>query len=239
MGLMAAIVVTLGLGACGTGGEPTTPGNGGPTTASTTPTEQDETEGSQELPGERTEIYPYEGDELAVRGVTVDDTLNLRNGPGIEFEVAAELAPLADGMIASGHNRTLDDGTLWVEMDADGVIGWASAAHLAQLGQISDITSELPELPSGDDVVELAQAVARERAAVDEGGPEPMITVVDGPHSGDLTDMTVDLTGLADDAVTGERLHVFATIEGDRFTVRTVEATVLCTRGVNDAGLCL
>lgn len=231
------LVVTFGLGACATTDAPPVEA---PTTVDTGAAAPSEPAGSgpDDLPGERTEIYPYEGDELAVRGVAVDDVLNVRSGPGVEFEVVAELVPLADGMVATGHNRTVD-GSLWVEMDADGVVGWANAVYLAQLGQVTDITSELPGLPSGDDMAQLAELVARDRAPADDGGLEPTITLVDGPRTGDLVDATVDVTGYADDAVVGERLHVLADAEGGVLTVRNVEATVLCLRGVSDDGLCV
>jgi hypothetical protein len=62
--------------------------------------------------------------------------------------------------------------------------------------------------------------------------------VVDGPHVGDLGEVTVDVVGLADDSILGWRLHVFAQPEGATFHVRTVEQTVLCARGA-DAGLCV
>jgi hypothetical protein len=48
------------------------------------------------------------------------------------------------------------------------------------------------------------------------------------------------VTGFADDSVLGQRLVVFAQPDegGQSFTVRTVESTTLCRRGVAD-GLCV
>ena len=55
----------------------------------------------------------------------------------------------------------------------------------------------------------------------------------------------VDVIGLGDDSIKGERLHVFATVVYDdagrvvvSYDLKSVEATLLCGRGVSD-GLCL
>ena len=86
---------------------------------------------------------------------------------------------------------------------------------------------------------ELGQVVGRRRASAAD--PESKIVVVDGPRVGDLGEITVDVIDLADDAQGGERLKIFAEPgpPGARFTVRTVEATALCSRGVTNDGLCV
>lgn len=195
-----------------------------------------------ELPGERIEIFPYEAALLGVVGVAADDVLNVRAAPGARYEVVAELDPLADGISPTGHNRQLDDGAIWAEITVDGTTGWASTAFLAHLGDVRDVTTELyPEVadrPSADTMVQLGEQVAAPRAG--EGEPEPRIVVVDGPSVGDLGEVTVDVLGYPDDAQLGERLHVFAEPDpgGEGFTVRSVESTTLCRRGVSD-GLCV
>lgn len=214
------------------------------TTGSTT-TEADGSGGGRgpvpddELPGERLEIYPYEGASLAVVGVAADDVLNVRHGPGTDFGVATTLEPLAEGIAATGHNRTLEAGGLWVQVDVDGTPGWVNGAFVSQPGDTTDITAELPPDIGGHNLVDLAEAVAEARAPGGEG-PAPRVVVVDGPTVGDLGEVTVDVLGVGDDAVAGERLHVFATedAQGDAFLLRTVEATVLCSRGVS-GGLCV
>lgn len=195
-----------------------------------------------ELPGERIEIFPYEAALLGVVGVAADDVLNVRAAPGARYEVVAELDPLDDGISPTGHNRQLDDGAIWAEITVDGTTGWASTAFLAHLGDVRDVTSELypavADRPSGDTMVQLGEQVAGQRAG--EGEPEPRIVVVDGPSVGDLGEVTVDVLGYPDDSVLGERLHVFAEPDpgGEGFTVRTVESTTLCRRGVSD-GRCV
>lgn len=215
-----------------------------PTTSSTTASPGGTTVPGS-LPGERLELFPYEGDELAVVGVAADDTLNLRAGPGVGFDVVAELAPMATGLIATGHNRSIEDGGIWAEVTADGATGWANSAYLAHLGGTDDITSQVVDAagdrPRSETMLDLGTQVAGLRAGTDaEAEPVPEVVVVDGPSVGDLGEITVDVVGFADDSVLGERLRVFAQPDpgGGSFTLRTVEATTLCRRGVTDS-LCL
>ena len=198
--------------------------------------------GRDGLPGERVEIYPYAGARLAVVGVAAEDTLHVRTGPGVEFDVAFDLQPLATHAVATGHNRSVADGGFWSEITADGRTGWANSSYLLQRGQTTDVTAALFPTPAerakADSMDDLGRAVARHRASTE---PSPRIVVVDGPTVGDLGEITVDVIGLGDDAQSGERLKVFAEPlpARPRFTVRTVEATALCSRGVTEDGLCV
>lgn len=173
--------------------------------------------------------------------VAADDTLNVRSGPGVDFEVLVELEPLATGVVATGHNRSLGEAGFWSEITVDGVTGWANTRYLLQPGEVRDITAELyptpADRPSAETMLELAELVG---GAVASEEPPSDIVVVDGPTVGDLGEVTVDVIGLGDDAVGGMRLTVFAEPApgGESFTVRTVEATTLCSRGVTDDGLC-
>ena len=74
----------------------------------------------------------------------------------------------------------------------------------------------------------------------DEGEGAPRISVVEGPVIGDLGEITLDAVGLADDSVLGYRLRIFAhPPDGEGgFTLKTVERTLLCRRGVSGE-LCL
>lgn len=232
----------------------TTAGTSTSTTGSTTTTGQGVTTSTtapvgpaaEDLPGERIEIFPYADDELAVVGVEADDTLNIRSGPGTEFDVVAELDPAATGVVATGHNRSLEGSGFWAEVTAQGRTGWANTAYLAHLGDTRDVTSEIAadpaRLPRAGTMLDLGTEVAELRAPTDVGGgPTPDIVVVDGPHVGDLGEITIDVVGLADDAVLGERLRIFGQPDpgGESFTLRTVEATTLCRRGVTDDRLCV
>lgn len=181
-----------------------------------------------------------EGAEMAVIGVDVDDVLNVRAAPGTEHDVVATLAPLADGVTATGEGRMLD-GDVWVEVDTEDVTGWVHAAFIAHPAATVDITSQVIEehgsRPSDRTLVGLAAIVADQRATQE---PPSRVFISDGPHVGDLGEVTVDVVGFGDDSVRAERLVVFATVDGDgSFTLRSVEATTYCARGVVDGELCL
>lgn len=241
---MVALVCGLALGGCAD--DPGQPPGTDDTAAVTEPTPSDEpTEPAEsanddldpaDLPGEPTDIGPADADELAVIGVAGDDVLHLRRGPGVKFDVVAELAPMADNVAATGEARQLDR-SIWFELTADGVTGWANMAYLGYLGQVTDVTAQIADLPSGTDLEALAQQVVEQRNPHAEA--DLTVVVVDGPHTGDLAEITVDVLGLMDDSVIGERLHIFAHPDGSRFSVRTVEATTLCSRGVTDDRLCI
>lgn len=191
------------------------------------------------FPGEPIDFYPYEGAELLVIGVEQDDVLFLRNGPAPDYDALAELAPLTSGLIATGNNRLVEETGMWVELEADGVTGWANFNYLAHPGAVNDITWDLATLPSGSDLSELGRQVGSFRVVAGEG-PTPVITVVQETAEGDLPEVIVDVQHLADDSLGGLRLHVF-TVEdpAGTYTVRTVEEQWLCLRGVDDEGFCL
>lgn len=238
------MVVALAAGCGDDGGEATDPDR--TTSSSTDSGSTTSTGGSSttvdpdDLPGEPIDLFPYEGARLAVVGVAADDTLNVRTGPGTEFEVAMTLGPLHDGVTATGRNRQIEGGGIWAEVTDDGRTGWANTAFLLQPGQVTDETATLypapADRPTAPTMEELAAVVA-ERVASQE--PPSDVTIVDGPRVGDLGEVTVDVLGLADDAVGGLRLHLFAEPASGSFTLRTVEQTVLCSRGVTDDGLCV
>ena len=248
--LTALLTASLLVAACGddddtaatddTSTSQTTEANGTTETSDTTGTTRTPPPGG--LPGERVDIYPYEGAALGVVGVEADDTLNVRRGPGVDFDVVAELDPLDTGLVATGHNRSIDNRSFWVEVEVDDRTGWANVSFLSHLGRTDDITSQIApspgELPRAETMLQLGEEIAQDAAA---DAPRPRIVVVDGPTVGDLGEITVDVLGLADDALGGVRLHVFATPDdsGESFTLKTVEQTLLCTRGVAEEGACV
>ena len=208
----------------------------------TEPTGTTQSSNGAALPGERQDIYPHEGAKLAVVGVAADDTLKVRSGPGTGFGVVFELRPTAMNATATGHNRSVPDAGWWSEITVEGRTGWANTAFLLQPGQVDDITAALfptpAERPTAKTMAELGRTVARVRAG---DNPEAKIIIVDGPRAGDVSEISVDIIGLGDDSVGGERLHIFAEPGSDRrsFTVRSVEATTFCSRGVTPDRLCV
>lgn len=213
-------------------------------TTSTTPAETTSTTAAAgELPGEQIDIFPYEGATLAVVGVAADDVLNVRVGPGAGFDVAFTLEPTGSAM-ATGVNRQLDGGQIWAQVEQGGSSGWANTAFLLQPGQVTDETAALyptpADRPSAETLTQLATAVADQ---VSSEEPPSEVTIVEGPTVGDessLSEVTVDVIGLGDDALGGYRLHLFAEEDagGESFTLRTVEQQLLCLRGVTAENLC-
>lgn len=207
------------------------------TTAPTTSVTSDVRGG---LPGERQEIYPYEGARLAVVGVASGDGLNVRAGPGSDYLVVFVLEPLFEDARATGHNRLISGRGYWSEIRVGERSGWVNTDFVLQPGQVDDVTSRLypagVERPSGS-LGQLATAVAT-RARGDEITPK--VVIVDGPSDGEIGEVAVDILGVDDDSVGGFRLRIFAAPTGQgTYTVRNVEQTLLCTRGVTDDGLCL
>ncbi|NNJ48256.1 MAG: hypothetical protein HKP18_10545, partial [Acidimicrobiia bacterium] len=142
---------------------------------------------------------------------------------------------------ANGRAQALPS-SIWYEVTALGVTGWASSTYLAELGSTDDITSQivdkLGEIPTAETMADLGRIVAESYPAVER----PLRVRMSGePSVGDLGEVIYDVVGFADDSVRGLRLHVFGqpTESGDGFSLKSVEATALCARGVDGAGVCI
>ena len=263
--LVAGVAFGLVLAACGGGTAETTtsaagtaapttdPGSVttvGPTTTApatttaapttTMPAATTTTVATTTLPGTPIDFGPAAGDTLAVVGVASDDVLNVRAAPGTDQPIVTTLGPLEDDVTALGNTRQLPN-SFWFEVEFGGVTGWASAAFLAYLGDTTDQTAlliaTLGETPEAETMLGLGLIVA-EAFASDE--PASRIVVSVAPTVGDLGEVVYDVIGLGDDSVFGLRLHIFGTPTegGDGFSLKSVEQTTLCGRGVSD-GLCV
>lgn len=244
------IVMALFVAACGDGAPPGTT-EPAPTTlpttteppmtitapAETTTTTTTTTVG--ELPGEEFDLGPAAGDELGVVGVEADDELNVRAAPGTDQEVLGRLAPTATGLVATGRNRSLPE-SIWFEVQTPDATGWVSSQFVGYLGSVDDVTAalvdEIGERPGAETMLDLGELVAR-HVAGDEEGVTFVMSV--RPEVGDLGEVTYDVVGMPDDSVLGFRLHVFGDPGDESFTLRSVEQTTLCRRGVTDEGLCI
>lgn len=238
-------LVALAIAACGGGdasGTTTTPLTQPETTTTTAPTTTVEptttsavSDTTTSLPGEPIEIGPQVGDLLAVIGVAHNDVLNVRVAPGTDQTIVAELGPLATDIVALGNARKLPR-SIWLEIETNGVTGWANASFLAYIGLTTDVTAavvdELGELPWAPTMEDLGMVVAG--TLVVDGPPSGIIMSV-APTIGDLGEVTFDVIGIRDDAVRGFRVHVFATPDenGEGFVLKSVEQTVLCGRGLS------
>jgi hypothetical protein len=192
-----------------------------------------------EFPGEPIDFGPAEGATVAVVGVAHDDVLNLRAGPGVEQEVLEGIPPTYDALTALGETRQLETGAFWIAVDYDGVEGWVNLRYIGYLGAANDVTSivieSLGERPSANTMAGLGLIVADAMA----GAPSADIVMSVAPTEGDVGEVTYDITGVEDDSVRGSRAHIFGEPTDQGFTLRTVEATPFCARGVDDQGRCV
>lgn len=218
-----------------------------PTAVSPTEEPADPADEDESLEGEPSLFGPEAGADMTIVGVEYPGTIALLETPGETASVISDLDPLTAILTATGNNWSLPDST-WYELDSGERTGWVNARNLTQLGQTDDATSAIVEAEgrfSADSIEELGLQVA-EFYASDE---PPSRVVKSGPaERGDLHEVTYDVVGLGDDSVMGYRLHVFGlpaedaaeteTTEG-AVTLRTVERTVMCARGVTGEGLCV
>lgn len=231
--LVLAVALALGAaGACAGDPDPT----GSPSASeSPSPTASASPTG---LPGEPVDLGPREGDVVAVVGVEHDRVLDVHAVPGPVTDVVATLAPLADDVVSLGEARLLSD-SIWYRVSAAGTTGWVDSSFVQYLGEVDDVTSgviaQLGSTPRADTMPGLGLLVAEQFASTD---PPSRITMTAPASTGDLGEVTYDVIGLGDDSVGGFRLHVFGSPDGSGFTLKSVERTVMCLRGVTD-GLCV
>jgi len=208
------------------------------TTAPTTTTT--EAVGSTTLAGQPIDFGPAEGDVLMVIGVRHDDVLNLRAAPGANQPIIDEIPATFADLIALGNTRELPS-SFWIEVDFDGTEGWVHMGYIGYEGDVTDATAavidELGERPVESTMQGLAERVAEVFAS--EADPESDIVQVTTVTTGDLAEVTYDIVGLGDDAVRGVRIHVFAEEVDAGFSLRTVETTIICGRGVDPDAACV
>lgn len=215
--------------------EPTSPEEPSSPEPSATEDPTDAAVAAAELPGEVVDVPPL-NEVVAVIAVEAGSGLHYRTGPGTEFESVGTLEPLGVSP-AYGEIRRREDGSHWAQvMKTDGWFFWMNMKHLAFPGETTDITADLAELPSAATVEEVGLLVAGQRTA--DQPPSVETVVVDGPVEGDAGEVVIDVVGIGDDALAGERLRVVTERTGQGHTVRSVELTPLCARGVTDDGVC-
>ena len=206
-----------------------------PTTTTTLPATTTST-----LAGTEVQIGPANGDVLGVVGVRHDDALNLRSGPGIDARIIDTIDPTFGHLVATGSTRLLSNGSLWINVDHNGTVGWVHIAFVAYPGSTDDATAivvaALGEIPTASSMEELGLVVAGVFASTD---PPSRIVMTVMPTAGDFGEVTYDVIGLGDDATLGYRLRVFGQVVDDVLGLHSVERTDLCARGVTEDGLCV
>ena len=175
-----------------------------------------------------------------VIGVRHDDVLNLRAGPGTNQSILEEIPPTFTDLVARGNTRQLPS-SMWVEVSYENATGWVSLRFVGYEGDTTDetarVVSELGETPVESTMTALGELVAEQFASQDE--PESDIVQVTPVTTGDLVEVTYDVVGLGDDAVRGVRVHIFAEPGNSGFSLKSVEVTVICGRGVDGDGVCV
>jgi hypothetical protein len=191
------------------------------------------------LPGTSYDRGPAAGQRLTVIGVPAGRTIPVQAAPGPGQPAVAAVAPLAKGVIAAGPARLVSS-SVWVQATVSGLSGWIDGAHVAATAANTDLTTDvigrLGSRPIAETMLDLGMTVARAYASSE---PPSTITVVVAPVVSDLGQITLDVVGLGDDSVAGQRLHVVGTPGTESFTLLRVEGTAFCYRGVSPAGLCL
>jgi hypothetical protein len=249
----AALLVTVLLGSCDyvTDPSPETSTTTELTSTSADPVGEDEVEDAttseepteatpttpaeQDLPGTVVEGYPEAGTSLLIVGVEAQEILNLRIGPGIDFDSIARLAPDTP-LVATGRNRDLGGSAgIWYQVRAGDDVGWVISRYVAEPGASRDVTDTFDPAPTGESRRELIDAVV---AAWDQSGTASAIVVFGPIVVEENLQVRVDVLTAGDDSVLGARLFVVAAQAEDTFTVTRVTATQLCARGASATGDC-
>jgi hypothetical protein len=214
---------------------PTTPTTTQSSTTTTAPASTTTT-----LAGQPIDFGPAAGDVLMVIGVRYDDVLNLRSAPGAGQPILDGIPPTFTDLTALGHTRQLPS-SFWIEVDYEGTVGWVHRGFVGYEGDVTDgtavIGAELGETPVEPTMTALGELVAEVHAPDEESGTS--IVQVTQVSMGDLAEVTYDVVGLADDAVRGVRLHIFAEEVSGGFALKSVEVTAICDRGVDTDGACV
>lgn len=256
-----ALILGLALAACATTSEPTPGSTTAPsdattvprvtttpapstsaaptsTTGPTTTNPATTTMAGTTVPGERVDFGPRSGDQLMVIGVSYDDFLNLRELPGTSFNVIGEIPADFRELKALGDTRDIGR-SFWTRVDYAGTVGWVHMGFVGFEGATDDLTAlvvdRLGGRPRAETMSDLGLTVAE--IFVSEEPESDVVKVVD-ETLGDLGEVTYDVIGLGDDSVRGLRVHVFGEPSNTGFTLRTVEVTNICGRGVAGDGLC-
>lgn len=196
--------------------------------------EPEEPPAATELPGEPVGL-PAEGTPLVVVGVPAQERLNLRIGPGTDYDSVARIEPMRPDLIATGENRLVEEHE-WYRVDTGVQRGWLRSDYLAQVGATIDATDRFTGVQGSTDPRELAATLV---ATWDATPGETRYAIVDGPtRVGDLQ-MRIDVFD-GDGAVIGFRLFVVAAREDEDapWTPLRATATQLCRELRPDAREC-
>ena len=190
-----------------------------------------------DLPGTAIEFYFSEpGGAADVVGIAADASLAVRALPQDAAATIDEFSPTGEVTLAGRERRV--NTSVWTEVETANGFGWVRSA---QLGYVIDAGREVTASLSGTDhdaggasgadyVQALGQAYAAALAENTGASPSLSVTLVDVPES-PTGPYIVDILGLPDDAILGERLEITLLDGGNRVTAVTSYA--ICGRGVS------
>lgn len=195
-------------------------------------------------------IGPAQGELMDVVGVAWDDVLNFRSAADPSASIVDTVPPFATSpAVASEGDGWLLANSAWWHVSVGGQEAWANATFLGQLGStsniFSDLTNTMPSL-SAPDLDTLAFNIGSARS----GGPVPLVVLSTEPIAIDAQggEVTIDVIGLGDDSVKGERISIgfrflFDDINAASPQVVEIElisatAQAICGRGMS-GGACL
>lgn len=113
-----------------------------------------------------TEIKRFRVDRERVEADVDDPFLNVRQGPGVQYDLTAKLSPAYTGLSRTGLEQITDDGALWYEMELlDPVLanpgqslegrnptGWVNSTYLEPLPEGLPVTiAEVPACIDAED----------------------------------------------------------------------------------------
>ncbi len=173
-----------------------------------------ETTTTTEMPGVELELTVAEGTELQPFGLEVGELIEFRELPDVSFDVvetvemgAAEPPPI----VATGVARTITGGVWW-EVTVNGTTAWVERSNVAVFGEPTEILEEVLavlDVPPRD-LDALGRLIGRTRF----GEARARVTLPSEPEglSQVAGTVVVDLIGLRDEGVRGERLVIQADI---------------------------
>lgn len=210
------------------------------TVADTTTTTEETTTTVEEttttLESERLDYGPPEGSTVVSIGLPPDERLPFLAEARPDAEVLAELS-LDDETIAQGVIVTWGREHGYYEVTFNGQLGYVPAPNAAVPGMVHDVTARVVAVYEGIPFEQTLEDLA-ERVAETVEAERRVIVSVGDPGDSDLAEVMIDVLDFRDDAVGGERLHIFAVPHGGGWQMRTVEATVWCLRGADPDGFC-
>lgn len=190
-----------------------------------------------------------EGEEAGVAGLSDDDApLEVRGAPSHDAELVAELGQL-DALLLGGRGwlppDEAEEQSSWTEIQLADGYGWVQGS-IYFFGRTEDVTETyIDDVPPAEEEHQIARSVAEEAAegedlTDDESEPlGPDWEMISSPQDYGEDFYRMDVLGMLDDSVAGERLFVHVDQVSDGFQLSQVERTVICHRGVSDDGRCV